>query len=55
MFPVERFGDGADVGFFDWVAAFDGVGQKQDFFLDVGGARLSIHMICVMRVVEVWA
>lgn len=26
MFPVEGFGDGADVGFFDWVAAFDGVG-----------------------------
>ena len=43
LFPVERLGDGPDVGFFDWVAAFDGVGQEQDFFLDVGGEIVHPH------------
>jgi len=35
--PVERFGDGADVGFFDCVTALGGSGQEEDFFLNVGG------------------
>lgn len=35
--PVERFGDGAKVGFFDRIAALSDSGQEEDLFLDVGG------------------
>lgn len=42
-FPIERSGDGADLRFLDRVAALDGVGQEQDFFLDVGGEVVHPH------------
>ncbi len=35
--PVERLGDGADVGIFDCVADLGGSGQEEDLFLDVSG------------------
>ena len=37
LVPVKRFGDGADVGFFDRVTALGGPGQEEDVLLDVGG------------------
>ncbi len=41
--PVKRFGDGADVGLFDCVAALVSSGQKQNLFLDVGGEVVEPH------------
>ena len=58
--PVERFGNRTDVGFFDRIAfspprpaSYRARGARSK---DVGKdrARLSSHMICVMRVVEIW-
>jgi hypothetical protein len=43
LVPVERFGNGADVGFFDRIAALGGSGQKQNLFLDVGGEVVEPH------------
>jgi hypothetical protein len=41
--PVERLGDGADVGLFDCVTAVGGPGQEEDLFLDVGGEVVEPH------------
>ena len=37
LVPVECFGDKAEFGILDYIAAMGGSGQEEDLFLDVGG------------------
>lgn len=55
-FPVERFGDGTDVGLSDCVSALGGSGKEEDLFLDVRGEVVEpydLRHACCLDLAEV--